>query len=267
MITNLVIGSEGFIGKPFCQYLESLGEKVVRFDIKRSKKEDARSFKFNFDKIDRVYFLAWEVGGSKYLYKKNTQLDQLGWNLKLLMNVMPQLEKQKVKFMFASSQLSEEATVYGATKRLGEIWTELIGGVSVRIWNAYGVLEEHNVRSHVISDFVYQAVKFKKIKMLSDGEEWRQFTHVDDLARAFHASLASRDLKRSVYDASSYHWVQIKEVAEIVCKLTGAKFIVGKKKANTPTAFNMGRLPSWLPAVSLREGIRRMVQQVHGSFS
>lgn len=261
MITNLVIGSEGFVGKPFCEYLENLGERVIRFDIKRSKKEDARVSKFNFDKIDRVYFLAWEVGGSKYLYEQNTQLFQLDWNLKLLMNLMPQLRKQKAKFLFTSSQLSEESTVYGATKRLGEIWTELIGGVSVRIWNAYGVLEEENIRSHVITDFIYQAVKFKKIKMLSTGEEWRQFTHIDDLSRAFHLALSSENLKRNVYDASSYQWVQIKDVAEIVCGLTGAKFTLGKKKGNTPTAPNMGRLPVWLPKVSLEEGVERMVVQ------
>ena len=42
MQTNLVIGSDGFIGTPFCKFLEARGEKVIRFDVKRGKKEDAR---------------------------------------------------------------------------------------------------------------------------------------------------------------------------------------------------------------------------------
>ena len=42
MITNLVIGSEGFIGKPFCKYLENKQEKAIRFDIKQNEKEDGR---------------------------------------------------------------------------------------------------------------------------------------------------------------------------------------------------------------------------------
>ncbi|MFC1790649.1 NAD-dependent epimerase/dehydratase family protein, partial [Patescibacteria group bacterium] len=54
-ISNLVIGSEGFIGKPFCRYLEDQGEKVVRFDIKRSQEEDGRTAKLNLKGIDRVY--------------------------------------------------------------------------------------------------------------------------------------------------------------------------------------------------------------------
>ena len=41
MITNLVIGSEGFVGKPLCDYLVAQGEKVVRFDLKRNAAEDA----------------------------------------------------------------------------------------------------------------------------------------------------------------------------------------------------------------------------------
>ena len=262
MITNLVIGSEGFIGKPFCKYLTSLGEKVIPFDIKRSKKEDGRTYKFNFKKIDRVYFLAWDVGGAKYLYNPDLQLYQLNWNLKLLINIMQQLGKNKTKFLFVSSQLSEECdTVYGVTKRLGEVWTQLLKGVCVRVWNAYGILEPQNIKSHVISDSVYQAVKIGEVKMLTDGGEWRQFTHLDDICKAFHLAMSSRKLNRTVYDVSSFEWVQIKEVAEIICGLTKAKLILGKKRGHTTPAPNRGRLPGWLPSVTLEEGIKRMVNQ------
>lgn len=260
-MTNLIIGSEGFIGKPFCQYLKSLGEKVIPFDIKRSKKEDGRTYKFNFKNIDRVYFLAWDVGGSKYLYQEKLQLSQLHWNLELLRNVMSQLEEQKTKFLFVSSQLSEEETIYGTIKKLGELWTELIGGVSVRVWNAYGILEPQDIKSHVISDFVYQAVKFGQIKMLTDGKEWRQFTHLDDICRAFHRAMASKDLNRTVYDVCSYEQVTIKKVAEIVSEFTGAMIIPGKKEGRSPVALNKGRLPGWVPAVTLKKGIERMVKQ------
>jgi nucleoside-diphosphate-sugar epimerase len=39
---NLVVGSEGFVGRPLCDYLEQQGEEVVRFDIKRGEHEDGR---------------------------------------------------------------------------------------------------------------------------------------------------------------------------------------------------------------------------------
>jgi len=263
MIKNLVIGSEGFIGKPFCSFLEEKGEEVARFDIKRSKREDGRFFKFNFKNFDRVYFLAWDVGGSKYLYDAKLQLSQLKWNLELMTNILGQLEKQKKPFLFVSSQLVEEFdTVYGATKALGEVWTKEIGGVCVRVWNAYGVLEEKNIKSHVISDFTYQALERGKIKMMTNGEEWRQFTHVEDLSRAFYMALNTKKLRRSVYDASSYEWIRIIDIAEIISGLTGAKITIGKVKGHDPSlAVNIGRIPGWLPQVSLQEGIKAMVDE------
>ena len=101
-----MIGSEGFIGQYFCCYLKKLGQEVIPFDIKRNPKEDARHFRFDFRQIDRVYFLAWDVGGSKYLYQSKTQLPQLKWNLSLLENMMLQLEKYHKKFMFASRSIA-----------------------------------------------------------------------------------------------------------------------------------------------------------------
>jgi nucleoside-diphosphate-sugar epimerase len=60
MIKNLVIGSDGFVGKPLCEYLVAAGEEIIRFDIKCSKNEDARLANLPLKEVDRVYF---SVGG------------------------------------------------------------------------------------------------------------------------------------------------------------------------------------------------------------
>ena len=263
MKTNLVIGSDGFIGTPFCKFLEEKRETVIRFDIKRGEKEDARTAKLPLAKVDKVYFLAWDVGGSKYLYKPELQKEQLEWNLQLMKNVFDQVGKAKKDFLFVSSQLSEEVdTVYGVTKRLGEVWTDLLGGKCVRVWNAYGVMEGENIKSHVISDFIYQALETKKIKMMTDGTEWRQFTHITDLSNAFYLALNSKGLRQTVYDASSYEWVRIIDIAHMIADFTGAKVVPGMKVGHDPIpAQNMGRIPGWLPSISLEDGIRTMVEE------
>ena len=261
--TNLVIGSDGFIGTPFTSFLEHKGEKVIRFDVKRGESEDARFAKLPLRAVDAVYFLAWDVGGSKYLYEPKLQKNQLDWNLQLMKNVFDQLEETKKPFLFVSSQLCEETdTVYGVTKSLGEVWTNLIGGVSVRVWNAYGHMEEKNIKSHVISDFIYQALETGKITMMTDGEEWRQFTHIDDLSNAFWMAVNTKVLRRSVYDASSYEWIRIRDIAEMIAAETGATVIFGDKKGHDPKpAANMGRIPGWLPTVNIREGIMSMIRE------
>lgn len=258
MIKNLVLGSEGFIGRAFCQYLVEAGEEVVRFDIKRGAHEDGRIVKLDLNGIDRVYFLAWDVGGAKYLYKQDAQLFQLDWNMKLMMNVMPQLQAAKVPFLFVSSQLAEEYdTVYGVTKRLGEIWTKLLDGVFVREWNVYGPIEDHTERSHVISDFIYQALTEKEIKMMTTGEELRQFIHIDDVNRAWHLAL-SNNIK-GIYDVTSFEWIKIIDIAKMIGEITGAKVTPGEKVGSTPITPIKGRIPGWLPTVDLREGLTRMI--------
>jgi nucleoside-diphosphate-sugar epimerase len=260
MTRNLVLGSDGFVGKPFCSYLEGEGESVARFDIKRSANEDARTAALDLKAVDRVYFLAWDVGGAKYLYRHEIQFRQLDWNLKLMLNVMPQLREAGVPFLFVSSQLAEEHdTIYGVTKRLGEVWTHLLPkGVRVRLWNVYGGVEEPSERSHVVSDFVYQALTNREIRMLTNGEERRQFVHVDDACAAFHAAL-SKGLT-GVYDVSSFEWVRVRDVADIIASLTGARVIPGTAVGSTPITPMQGRVPSWLPRVGLEGGLERLVR-------
>ncbi len=259
MVTNLVLGSDGFVGNSFCKYLESQGEKVVRFDIKRTADEDCRFAKLDLKGIDRVYLLAWDVGGAKYLYKEDSQFMQLDWNLKILLNMMPQLKASKIPFLFVSSQLAEEYdTVYGVTKRLGEVWTKLLGGVRVRLWNVYGPVEKPSERTHVVADFVYQALTEGKIKMLTTGEEVRQFIHIDDVCRAFHSALANHF--PGVYDVTSFEWVPVREVANIIAGLTGAEVIPGSVKGSTPFTPMKGKIPGWVPTVRLYDGLKRVVE-------
>lgn len=258
MINNLIIGSDGFVGTPLCRYLEGLGERVVRFDLKRGAAEDARVARLPRDSIDRVYFLAWEVGGAKYLYRSDIQFVQLDSNLKLMLNVFPQLQASRAPFLFVSSQLAEEYdTVYGSTKRLGEVWTHLLGGVRVRLWNVYGAFEPPSERSHVVADFIWQALQQGEIRMLTTGEELRQFVFIDDVCRAFHQALQLG--LEGIYDVTSFEWIPVRRVAEIIAALTGAKVVPGARRGSTPITPMRGKVSGWAATVSLEEGLERTV--------
>lgn len=258
MTTNLVIGSDGFVGKPLCAYLKSRGEEVVPFDIKRGDQEDARVATLPLIGVDRVYFLAWEVGGAKYLYRGDIQFLQLDSNLKLMLNVFPQLQAAQVPFLFVSSQLAEEYdTVYGSTKRLGEVWSHLLRGTRVRLWNVYGAYEPASERSHVVADFVWQAVTKGEIRMMTTGEEMRQFIFIDDVCRAFHQAIGLR--LEGVYDVTTFEWVSVRRVADIIASLTGAKVIPGERRGSTPITPMRGKVTGWASSVTLEEGLARTV--------
>jgi len=154
--------------------------------------------------------------------------------------------------------LAEEYdTVYGVTKRLGEVWTKLLDGVFIREWNVYGPAEAHSERSHVISDFIYQALTTGEIKMMTTGEEMRQFIHIDDVCRAWHLALSSNI--KGIHDVTSFEWVKIIDIAKIIGELTGAKVTPGTKVGSTPITPLKGRIPGWFPEVELRAGLEKMV--------
>lgn len=261
-----MLGSEGFVGRSLCEHLFGLDEEVVRFDVKRSPEEDGRTASFDLTGIDRVYFLAWEVGGAKYLYKHENQIPQMEWNNRLMLNVFSQLKDSGLPFLFVSSQLAEECdTVYGVTKRLGEVWTGLLGGVRVRLWNVYGGVEDVTEKSHVIADFVWQAVQKKEIRMLTTGTEMRQFIHIDDVCRGFHQALTER--VPGVYDITTFEWCSVLDTANIIADLTGARVFPGTRQGSTPLTPIRGKIPGWRAEVSLREGLQRLVTKIHAIHS
>ncbi len=257
---NLVLGSSGFLGKYLCEFLKNKGEEVVEFDIVKDIKQDCRTAKLPLEGIDRVYFLAWQVGGSNYLYAKNTQEEQLIWNNAILNNCMDQLKN--TNFVFISSQLAESNdTIYGTLKKLGEHWTELNGGVSVRLWNIYGAYEEHSVKSHVVADFIHQAINNGKIEMQTTGDEVRQFIHVEDVCDALYNSFN----KTGVFDASSLQWTEVYSIASLIAKEVGIKPpIKGKKIGSSLLIKNKSLVPGCKTKISLEEGIKQTVNLFKG---
>jgi nucleoside-diphosphate-sugar epimerase len=122
-------------------------------------------------------------------------------------------------------------------------------------------LEEPGERTHVVSDFVYQAVTKGSIDMMTTGEEVRQFIHIDDLCNAVHLVI-SDNLNRHIYDITSFEWISIIEIAEIIASLTGAKINRGKIIGNTPITPLRGKVPNWFPRVDIQNGLKIMVDEL-----
>lgn len=261
MINNLIIGSGGFLGKRLCKFLIEKNQNVVEYDIKNGYGFDARFNNLPLSGIDRVYFLAWDVGGSKYLYDSNTQISQMEWNSMLMNNVFPQLKN--IPFVFTSSQLSEKVdSVYGVQKRTGEVWTNLYNhGVSVRLWNLYGYIEEFNEKSHVVSDFVFQAKKYGQINMLTTGKEERQFVHIDDVCEALLLSFDVKD-KSKIYDITTNKWTSVYDVASIIQKYTNCEIKIGEVVGETVLIKNKNLIQNWSPKIQIEEGLKLMINNI-----
>lgn len=258
----LILGGEGFIGTALQEFLIAEGHNADSIDFKSDLSQDLRYITIpNLPEFDGVFFLAWNVGGSKYLTDVTTWPSQFQDNIQLIANVFPQLIRSQTPFLFVSSQLAgNDKSPYSLSKQLAESYCSTQPqAVVARQWNVYGSPEEFDAKSHVISDFVWQALQNGKIKLMTDGNEKRKFIHLEDTVRAYLRMLQLHQGK--IFDVSGGNFVSIYEVAELVAEFTGARLERGNERGFTPSVMELPSVPNWNPEVSLEAGIARLIAQ------
>lgn len=259
----LVLGSEGIIGKALSQFLIEKGYQVTNWDILLDNSHDLRISAPNMDKYDFIYFLAFDIGGAKYLSMPST--DFIDNNLKIMLNVFNQL-KCGVPFIFASSQMHIMNNPYGALKKLGEQYTNLLNGISVRFWNVYDI-EKISIKSHVIPDFIHQWKTTGEIKIITTGTEKRQFLHANDCAEGLYVIMKNfQDFKsRKFIDLANFEWITIKDLAHIIADnnvIIGTKVDEVQFLSTDPDPFILNY---WKPKISLKEGIIKYINHIYNN--
>lgn len=267
----LVLGSGGLIGSELESILTKQGYNTLHIlsrhhlDLRLNHSLDI----FDDINITFVFFLAYEVGGAKFLQLPEHQQQILDNNIKITDNVFSWLKKRQIRYAFASSSLSADKSNYGYVKRLGEnITLEMphLGRV-FRLWNAYG-FEYPGPKSHAIPDFVFQCLQYKKIRMLTTGEELRQFSHVIDISNALIAIMEHFEETPHEVDISNGNWITLKAVAEAVQKaVPGCQLEIPEKKAKVQkrheaNIFTDWHKNIWQEKLTLDEGISNIVEHM-----
>jgi len=276
MTKVLILGSEGQIGSHLKMYLKKKNYSVYEFDITNSQKQDLRIFnnlncKKLIKKVDFIFFLAFDVGGSRYLKKYQNTYDFVSNNIKLMSNTFELIKKYKKRFIFASSQMSNMTySNYGILKNIGERYSELLNGIVVKFWNVYGI-ERDLTKSHVITDFIIKGIKNKKIDMLTNGKEVRDFLYAEDCCNGLEIIMKKfnqiKKSKKSI-DLTTGRYTSILNIAKIIKKILNEKKIrviikpssnvdtVQKNKKNLPNRFFF---KFWKPKYTLENGIREII--------
>ena len=272
----LILGSEGQVGLHLKSYLKSKNYNVMGFDIVEKNNQDLRKFnnKLLISKIkksDFIYFLAFDVGGSRYLKKYQNTFEFLSNNIRIMENTFTLVKKFKKPFLFTSSQMSNMTySNYGILKNLGEKYSQILDGLVVKFWNVYGIEHDLN-KSHVITDFILKGIKKKKINMLTDGQEVRDFLYAEDCCIGLEKIMLKykeiKRLKKSI-DLTSTKYVKIIYVANIIKKLLLKKNIkikiIPSKLKDSVQLNKKNKADRYLfkfckPKFSLEEGISKIV--------
>ncbi|MHA2084689.1 MAG: NAD-dependent epimerase/dehydratase family protein [Candidatus Thorarchaeota archaeon] len=277
-----ILGSSGQIGAYLTEYLRDKGHEVTEFDVARHDDEDLTQIpNHNLDRAiknaDFVFFLAFDVGGSRYLKKYQHTFKFIDNNTRMMAQTFGLLEKYNKRFVFASSQMSNMSySPYGVMKRVGELYTTTLKGLTVKFWNVYGIEKDHE-KAHVITDFICRGFEEGEFEMLTDGTEERQFLYAEDCCEALETVMENfTDFKpEDPLHITSFRSTSIKEIASIIqgqFQLIGkqvnikpglAKDSVQMDKRNEANTYITGW---WLPKTTIDKGIAKVFEDMKSDW-
>ena len=277
-----ILGSAGQIGAYLSEYLSNKGHEITDVDIVNGPEFDLRVtpntvVEKAIESADFVFFLAFDVGGSRYLKKYQHTFDFINNNTRMMANTFRLLEKYNKRFVFASSQMSNMSySPYGVMKRVGELHTTALKGLTVKFWNVYGI--EHDMeKAHVITDFIRKGFEEGEFEMMTDGTEERQFLYAEDCCEALETVMERfTDFKpEDPLHITSFRATPIKEVAAIIMgqfNLIGrsvrinpglAKDSVQMDKRNEADSYITDW---WLPKTNMQDGIAKVFKEMRKNY-
>jgi nucleoside-diphosphate-sugar epimerase len=271
-----ILGSSGQVGAYLTEYLRGKGHTVNEFDVVNGPEQDMtvipnQNLEDNIKDSDFVFFLAFDVGGSRYLKKYQHTFQFIDNNARLMANAFGLLKKYNKRFVFASSQMSNMSySPYGVLKNVGELYTKSLNGLIVKFWNVYGVEKDHD-KAHVITDFIRKGFETGVIDMLTDGHEEREFLYAEDCCEALEKIMENFNdfTSEDNLHITSFRSTKIIDIAGII---SGQFNIIGKEirvqpseqkdsvqmdKRNQPDTY---LTKWWMPKTTIEQGIAKVFE-------
>ena len=301
-----IAGHLGMVGSACMRLLKQKGYTNIivktRLELDLKKQEQVETF-FNTEKPDIVIDAAAKVGGilANDTYPYEFLMDNM-----LIQNnlIKSSLDNNVNKFIFLGSSciypklapqpLKEEYLLtapleptnqwYAVAKISGVKLIESIriqfgkDYVSLMPTNLYGPNDNYDLKnSHVLPAMIrkfHEAKKEKRSEVLlwGSGSPFREFLHVDDLAKAVLFALQNK-LPDSLYNVGSSNEISIKELAILVKEIVGFQGAIkwdNTKPDGTPRKLmDSSKLNNlnWRSIIALEDGIKSVYEYFKKDFN
>ncbi len=254
-VKALVTGGAGFIGSNIARQLARSGASVIVLDnfssghranlaplsdvaVAEGDVRDATDVRGAMKGADVVFHLAASVGNARSVDDPiaDSQINVLG-----TLNVLLAARAAGVRRVVYSSSAGifgalkqlpiredhpvEPDSPYGASKLAGEkhclVFTKLFGlqTVALRYFNVYGPNQRYDAYGNVIPIFVHRVLHRQPLVIFGDGDQTRDFVHVDDVVQA-NLRAASSDAT-GAFNVGSGTRVTINHLARLVADASG----------------------------------------------
>jgi UDP-glucose 4-epimerase len=301
MKTYLVTGAAGFVGAALSQKLIDKGNKVITIDnlstgfeksipkgvvFYEGNVQDAllikKLEKYNFDCIFHI------AGQSSGEISYDDPVYDLQTNTQSTLLLLKLAEKTKCKkFIYASSmsvygdylkmavneeELLKPKSFYGVGKMASENYLRIyqnhgISCTSLRLCNIYGPGQNmSNMRQGMVSIFVKQAIKDRKIVVKGSKDRFRDFIYIDDVVSGF-CELEKRDFSEyKCYNLTNNKKITVQELTLEIKNVVGKDVTIHYDGSTPGDQFgvygdnnNILNETNWIPKTSFKEGLIKMI--------
>ncbi len=191
-----------------------------------------------------------------------------------------------VRFVFASSNaavgeqtppinekmIPKPLSPYGASKLAGEALCSAyfhsfgMQTVALRFANVYGPHSDH--KTSVIALFLKWAAEGRPFTIYGDGEQTRDFVHVEDISQAIHRSLQAESVGGEIFQIASGRETSINDLVRLIARVTGREIRTvpqperkGEIRRNYSDIAKAKKILGFEPVVQLEQGLRALVQK------
>lgn len=294
---SIVTGGAGFIGSNLVDRLITEGHQVIVLDnfisgskknLSHHSKKNLKIIKIDISKNKKLYKYFKDVSYVFHLAGlaeiipsiKNPRKYFINNTLGTL-NVLEAAKKVRVKkFIYAAS-----SSCYGSPKKFPTkenekidtkhpyAFTKFLGeeavmnyanffnmpNISCRFFNVYGPrLNTRGQYGAVFGNFLKQTQNKKPLTIVGNGNQTRDFIHVDDLTNAFIKLIRSK-LRNKIYNLGSGKETSINKIASII---GGKKTFIPKRPSEPNRSLaSISKIKkdiNWKPKISINDGVKKL---------
>ena len=266
----LITGSEGFIGSHLVEKLQKSGFKVKAFTQYHFQNYRGCLEDVNKKTLDNIEIISgdlrdpFEVNlaskGCDYIinlaaligipYSFKAPKNYVDTNIMGTLNILEAAKKNNLKKII----LTSTSEVYGTAQKIPmqenhplnaqspyaatKISSDFLGlsyfhsyNLPITILRPFNTFGPRQSARAIIPSILIQVLNDRKIIELGNLNPTRDFNYVDDTTEAFLRTLISRkNTNGNIYNVCSGYEISIREICEVIQKITKKKFIVKKKR-------------------------------------
>ena len=287
-----VFGGAGFLGSHVAEALTEAGHAVTIFDLmpaapllkgQKTIVGDIANPR-EVEKAVRGADVVYNFAGIADLAEAHAKpVETVSINILGNAVILEACAKAKIKrYVFASTLYvySQAGSFYSASKQACEAYIEnyrRYRGLDYTILRYGSLYGDRASGSNTVSRFLTQALNEGRMVYFGDGEETREYIHIDDAARYSVEALAPEFANQNLL-ITGHQAIKVRELMEMINEILGGKVSLEFKKPSdrnaldthyrrTPYNFTPrpGRKLLGRQYIDLGQGLLRLLDQIHAN--